>query len=737
MSEAIPVGPGPILMKARPRSVMAAGPDPFVIDASVTPRKYWSVLRRRWPTALAIFLAAMIAAVVGTSLQKPVYRASGLLEIRPESTAAVSLDNLFTSDRLASDDLATQFGVLKSETLTERVVNELGLQKLPEFAPSTSWWRPWSVPPPNDVQRVALAFQQQLVIDPQPGSRLVRVSFDTSDPQLSARIVNSVLDNYVRLRMEDAQQSARWLSSQLVDARAKLDDSQHKLQSYVRSQGLQVFETGQGETENLVNDRMKQLHEQLVQAQADRFQKQSAFELANRQAGGSGGNDMDNPVIQSLTVRLADLKREAARLASTFQEDYPKLKETRSQIAEVQRALDDEVKLSVSRSRRDYRAAERRESLLQDALNHQQTAAQGLEAKSAGYESLKRDVVTNQQLYTALNQKLKEVGISAALKATNVGIVDRAKPPLTQYQSPLTLTLAIAAALGLLLGIGGMLAREYFDGTLRSVEEVHASLAVPALAAIPAVALKRGLRRPAAVGGGREVPSRLPWRRRSQGKAERQRTALREAFAALRTAVLIGTDTPSLRTLLVTSARQGEGKTTVSVNLALSLARLGRRVVLVDADLRRPSVHATLGLGDEPGLADYLAHRNPWGQCIRTYSPGNLDVLVGGRGSANPSEDIASSDMRDLIGDLSRQYDFVIVDSPPLLLYPADVRMLAALTEGSLLTVRSGATPREEVVHALAQLPRAAGVVLNAFDLRDAPSYYRQAYDTVAVAGAR
>src|SRR5262245_27260408 len=455
MSEAIPVGPGPVLMKSRPRSVMTVGPEPLVIDASVAQRKYWSMLRRRWPTALIIFLTAMVAAVAGTWLEKPVYRDSGLLEIRPANTAAVSVGYRFCSDRLAIDDLATQFGVLKSETLTERVVSELGLQKLPEFTPTAAWWAPWSVPPPNDVQRVALAFQQQLVIDPQLGSRLVRVSFDTSDPQLSARIVNAVLDNYIRLRMEEAQQSARWLSAQLVDARSKLDDAQHKLQTYVRAQGLQVFETGQGETENLVNDRMKQLHEQLTQAQSDRFQKQSAFELANRQAGSSGGNDMDNPAIQSLTVRLADLKREAARLASTFQEDYPKLKEARSQIAEVQRALDDEVKLSVSRSRRDYRAAERRESLLQDALNRQQTAAQGLEAKSAGYESLKRDVVTNQQLYTALDQKLKEVGISAALKATNVGIVDRAKPPLTQYQSPFALTLAIAAALGMLLGIGG------------------------------------------------------------------------------------------------------------------------------------------------------------------------------------------------------------------------------------------------------------------------------------------
>jgi Mrp family chromosome partitioning ATPase len=148
-------------------------------------------------------------------------------------------------------------------------------------------------------------------------------------------------------------------------------------------------------------------------------------------------------------------------------------------------------------------------------------------------------------------------------------------------------------------------------------------------------------------------------------------------------------------------------------------------------------VHSTLGLTDEPGLADYLAHRNPWGDCMRTYGPGNLDVIVGGRGSANPSEEIASTHMRDLIADLSRQYDFVIVDSPPLLLYPADVRMLAAVTEGSLLTVRSGSTPREAVVHALSQLPRAMGVVLNAFDLRDAPAYYRQAYDTVAMAGAR
>jgi capsular exopolysaccharide synthesis family protein len=656
----------------------------------------------------------------------------------------VPVQTLFTSDRVAADLLATQFGVLQSATLAERVVNELNLRDVPEFTqPTFLTWvmspvtRLFATPgtqPPDITQKVVERFRSQLIVNPQEGSRLVQVAFDDADPVLAARIVNSSLDNYIRLRMEEGAQGADWLAAQLADSKKKLDEAQRNLQAYVRQHGLQVFETGKGETENLVNDRLKQLHEQLAEAQAERYQKQSAYEQLTRQGTRGNLSDMDSPVIQSLTVRLADLKREGARLASTFHEDYPRLKDVTSQIADLEKSLDTEVKLAVSRSQRDYRAASRREDLLREALGTQQASAQALQSKSAGYESLKREVVTNQQLYTTLDQKMKEVGISSALKATNVGVVDRAKPPLTPYRPPIVLNLGLGIVIGLLLAVGGVLALEYFDGSVRTIEDIESSLSVPALATIPVVAGRRGRRRLRALNAVPLVETgRNGWQRGAGLEVDnRGRMILAEAFAALRTAVLIGGDAPSLRTLLVTSSQPGEGKTTICVNLALSLAKLGRRVLLVDADLRHPSVHSALGLHNARGLSDYLAGHHSWRSLVRSYGAGNLDVIVGGRSDASPSEWFASNQMRHLIVELAGEYDFVIIDSPPLLVYPADVRTLAALVDGALLAVRSGATPREAVIQTLSHLPRAIGVVLNGFDMRDAPAYYRGAYDTAA-----
>lgn len=675
-------------------------------------------VRRRWRTGLLIFLVVVIGVSTGSLMRAPVYRATGLLEIR-QSAGAVPVETLFSTDGISDDDLETQFGILKSAKLAERVIANLGPDErvLPDV-PEHASLAPRAVDADTKAAQLSPeALRNGLIVNPHRGSRLVEVSFDSQDPELAARVVNSVFDNYLRLRMEEAQRSAEWLKTQLQEAQETLEDTEHKLHAYVRRHGLAVLETGEGELAREVNERLRSLNESLAGARAERFEKQSAYELAPRALF---SKDVTGPVAESLSVRLADLRRERAKLATVFHDEYPAVKALNSQIAELERALHAESANAVSRAQREYRTAVRREALLRQALDQQKATAQALAQHSTGYQSLRREMVTSQQLFTMLDQKLKEVSISAALKASDVGIVDRPTPPESPRGPSLWLNIGLATMVGLLLAGGGIAVGEYLDTTVRTVEDVDSYLGVPTLAAIPAVAAEPGYLPP-----GRPAGPRGPWRRIDREGAHA--SPLGEAFAALRTAVLLDADAPPPRVLLITSARSAEGKTTVSINLALSLARLQHRVLLIDGNMRYPCVQDAFGLEDEPGLVGYLTTEVFWRAFVRTQAQPDLDVLVCGKPGASPADLLSLPRMQQLVTAASREYDFVIIDSPALLAHPADVRSLATLVDSVLLTVRQGSTSREAVSVALSQLRNVRGIVLNRSDSRDIPAHYRDA----------
>lgn len=678
--------------------------------------RYVDVLRRRWRTAVVVFAIVASGLSLGAAMRPVVYRATGLLEIR-QGTGAVPVETLFNNERVATDDLETQFGILKSATLAERVVSQL----LP--ADSSPTGDPVRASLPMAVQRgdageallTAEKLRSDLIVNPKRGSRLVEVSFDAEDPVFAARVVNLVFDTYLQMRMEEAHRSAEWLTAQLQETQRKLEETEAQLQEYVRRHGVAVLETGEGELAQQVNERLRALNASLAQARAERFEKQSIWELAPRNVS---PQESAGPLAQNLAVRLADLRREHARLAATFHDDYPAVVAVKSQIAELEKALSSETEQAIARVQRDYQTALRREALLRDALEQQNATAQALARESSGYQALRREVASTQQLFAMLNQKLKEVSISAALRATNVGVVDRPVPPSRPYNGSLPMSLALALMAGVVVALGSVFLREHLDTSVRSPVDVEVQLGVPALAAIPAVGVDRRL---TAIEGGRG--SRGPWRRIDV--EEGRPTPLAEAFAALRTAVLLDDKAHPSRSLLVTSAHSAEGKTTVSVNLALSLARLNYRVLLVDANMRFPCVHDALGLTPGPGLMGYLTTDVFWRAFVDTNVRPHLDVLVCGTPVGSPSDLLALPRMQQLIVQASHAYDYIVIDSPALLAHPADVRSLASLADSVLLTVRHGTTPREAVSVALSKLPRVCGIVLNRSESRDLPAQYR------------
>jgi capsular exopolysaccharide synthesis family protein len=570
-------------------------------------------------------------------------------------------------------------------------------------------------------------------------SRLVEISFESTDPALAARVVNSLASNYIEenleARWQASEKASDWLSQQLMRMKAKLEKSEDELQKYSRETGLLFLATEKGTTENIVDQRLHDLQEELTKAQADRYQKESLYRLVQEGDFASLPGVFDDKLLQDLSERLAELKRQRSQLATTFNPDYPRVKEVQSQIDDAEGNLTQERERATRMITDEYRAAVDREELLTAAFADQQKAENDVAEKSVQYNILKRETDTNKQLYEGLLQKLKETGVSTSMRATNIRIVDPAQGPRKPIRPRVVLNLSLGLLLGICLGAAVAFAQEHLDNTIKSPEDVERFLRLPALASIPAIASGdyRGIHslyeRAKVLSAERQPATALApaW---NKIEANGNHSALLEAFHGLRTSVLLSTAEAPPRTLLVSSAQPGEGKTTVAANLAISLAQLGDPVLLIDADLRRPSLHNFFGVTAPHGLVGFLTGHEHWKDLVCHLAPVGLDVLFCGPVPPNPADLLSSEYMRTLIRDASKTYKFVVIDSPPLL-NVADSRILATLVDGVLLVVVGGVTPRDMAQRAQASARDVGAHILGAalnFADPSAGHYYYSPY---------
>jgi polysaccharide biosynthesis transport protein len=707
---------------------------------------YWRVIvKRRW-TVLSCLLIVFSTVAIGTLKEKPLYQGRVLLEINPEPPNVLNFKEFLQIDNQDVDSYReTQYRILQSRSLAEKVVRDLKLYLVPEFyrdrhlrglivsdpkvIPSPS--DPNPPDPSSDAFRNSVGyFINTVSVSPVRRSNLVELSFNSENPKLAERIANQLASDYIdqnlQVKWDETIKASDWLQGQLVGLKGKLEKSEDALQAYAQSNSI-MFIT---EKQNLVNARLEQLQEQFTKAQAERFQKESLYNLVQSGQVQDLPGVLTNKLIQDLSERLTELNREYSQMTATVKPDYPKAIALKKQIDTVQETLDAQKKALAQNIVDDYRSAVANEKYLAQALEDQKKTVNDVAEKTIQYNILKREVDTNKLLYEGLLQRLKEAQVSAGLKASNIRVVDAAEYPKSPVQPRVMLNLLVGAFVGLGLGVGLGLVQEYLDKTIKSPDEVQQLVRLPSLGVVPSFSLNG-----AGKGSDGNSTSIAPSDGKLMAPGMQTHPSVLEAFRSLRTSILLSAN-PVPKMLLVTSALPSEGKTSLTVNLGMTLASLGSSVVVVDCDMRRPACHRSAGVPNKPGFVQCLTGQIDLSKAILPV-PGvtNLSVIPCGPIPPNPAEVLSSPIASDLLRRLRSEFDYVLVDSPPLLSV-ADGRILATITDAVVLVARANSTPFDAVCRARTLLydagARILGVALNDVDFRkDGYSYnyyYRYGY---------
>jgi len=710
-------------------------------------RDYLRVLiKRKWLVlgSLAIVFGGSLIATLRTT---PIYDAVGSIAINKPDPMLQSLrDGGSSSEDYYYDptDLDTEVRILRSDLLALQVVKQLNLDRLPEFggsgAPASSSLELTTDALGPDSPRADLvlaSFKSNLRVILEPNTRIIDIHYRSPNKELAAKIVNTVANTYIeqnfKTRFESTMQASDWLSRQLVDLQMKVETSQEKLVKYQKDHQI----LGIDDKQNITTAKLDELNKELTAAESERMQKESVYRLAEagdtesaaavaQGAAQSKLSGDSSALLEKLQEQKADVNIQIAQMSTQFGPAYPKVAQLSNQIKEIDAQIQGEMKKIAARLRGDYLAALQRENMLRAALEEQKQQENKLNESAIEYSFLKRDFETNRTLYEGLLQKLKEAGITAGLRSNNIREVDIARTPTAPAEPNIPRNLGFGFMLGLTSGIGLAFLLEGIDNTVRTPEQAQAISGLPSLGMIP-LGSRNNLEsssRSLSVATSKEVVELI-----TQSRPQSQ---MSEAYRALRTSLLLTSVGAPPKIILITSALPQEGKTTTSINTATVLAQKGTRVLLIDADLRRPSIHKTLGLGPRIGLSNVLTGGATLQDAtFRSSLLPNLFIMPAGTPPPNPAELLASAQMSEILSTLREGYDHIVVDTPPTLSV-TDAVVLSPCADAVVLVIRCGQTTKPALRRSreiLTQVnARVAGVLLNAVDLSSPDYYYYYEY---------
>lgn len=691
--------------------------------------KYWRVLvKRRW-LVLSVLVATAALALLSTLMTTPMYRATAVMQMEQQSPQIIAgQSGQINSDAYSGDFRETQIELLKSRSLAERVAGKLnvGRVSLDQFD-EPSWisrviglLRPKSsrrepvkdsvqASDPAQVASTLRAFagvvQGGLSVAPVGTSQLVSISFDSPSPEFSSLVANTVGDEFIASYMErrfGATSYAKdYLEGQLQTTKAKLEESERKLIEYAHKEGL-VITDEKGQT--LAAQNLVQLNGSLMAAKEQRIRAQ-----ARLNSGVVPTEMLTASAVSNLRQQRATLMGQYQQKLAVFKPDYPEMQQLKQQIDEVNRQIDAEMGRVGSTVKAEYAAAAAQENALASQITALRSEAFTAEGSNIEYSILKRDVDTNRQLYDGLLQRFKEIGAGSDVRSNNISMIDRALPGY-RFKPNLFQNLTQGLLLGALLGMLLAFLLEFLDDTIKTPEDIEQKLRLAVLGVIPKPGLKQ----------------------RVDEAANNPQSPFSEAYRSVRAALQFATDHGIPKTLLVTSASPGDGKSTTALVLARNFAQLGKRVLLVEADLRNPSLARTLGLTDRTiGLSNLLAGGCNLSEATFDTDDPLLRVILAGPLPPNPAELLSGSKLVSMLTVAVEHYDQIVIDGPPVLGL-ADTPILSNAADGTLFVVAAANTKisaaQLAVKRVLAARGRLVGAILSKYDSKAAGYGYGYGY---------
>jgi len=702
---------------------------------------YARVVVKRRHVAGAVFVAIFLAVAVYTFTATPLYEGRAQLLIEADNPNVVNFKEVIDEAQSRQDYYQTQYKLLQSRSLAKKTIDALKLWESPELSSpvvkprfsignalrSSATWvtslfgkqAPQEVPGADETAaqvKAIGAFLDRLSVTPVRNSRLVEVSYRSQDPVVAANVANGVAKTYIEQNMEfrftASRDASEWLDQQLAEQRQQVEAAETALQQYREQNDALSVEDRQ----NIVVQKLADLNSAVTKAKTDRLLKESMYrQLASIEHDASALDTfpaiLANQFIQQQKTELASLQRQRAQLSEKLGERHPEMLRIQSAIQASQMKLDGEIAKVVQGVRTEYQAARAQEQSLMSALDSQKGEALSMNRKAIDFGVLERDVESSKQIYQSLLQRAKETGVSGALKTSNIRIVDAADVSADPVSPRRAINLLIGLLGGALCGIGVAFFFEYMDNRLKTPEELESYLGLPSMGLIPRLTGEHALTDPLINNG---VPANFS-----------------EALRGLRTNVLFSFAEEGARSIVVTSTGPGEGKTTVATNLALGMALAGQRVLLIDADMRRPRVHEALRMEREPGLSNLLVGAAKANEVMRKMPVPNLYVLPAGTTPPNPAELLGSKRFSELLTSLKDHFDLVVIDTPPVMAV-TDAAVIGYRASGVLFVCAADVTNRHAAKTALDQLEHARvrfiGAVLNRVDLEGNAYYYSKYY---------
>jgi capsular exopolysaccharide synthesis family protein len=677
--------------------------------------EYIHVILRRRRLVLAIFLGVTALAAVRSLLTRPVYEASSQILIERDTPNVLSFKEVAQVDAARDDYYQTQYKLLQNRALVRRVIEGLNLLQDPEYggprSPEEMETVRAAAPGASPVMERAIdSFLGRLRVVPVKNSRLVTVAYESYRPELAAAGANKLSQLYMtqtlEFRYQTSSEAAQWLGQQIEEQKKQVEDAERALQKVKEQEGIVNIE----ERRTLLDQKLKELGTALTGLRTQRLEREALYnQMRNAPNPEELPEVMRSPLVQSLRIELAGLERQQAQLLERYMEQHPEVVKVRNQIQETRKKIAGESQRVIRAAENDYKAAAAQESSVASALEGAKAEALDLSRRSVQYDTAKRDADAGKDVLNSLLSRHKQTDVAQELKNSNIRIVDPASIPRSPVRPNKTKDTLMGLVLGLFLGVGLAFFLDYLDNTVKTPDDVRKMLGAPMLGLIPEV--------PAASG--------------SIILKAAANSPLGEGYRLLRTALTYSWPESESRILLVTSTTAGEGKTVTSVNLALILASLGGKVLLIDCDLRKPQDHVLLKTRKSPGLSDVLVGKSKPSEAIQRPAETTLSFLASGTRAPSPADLLTMQTMKGFLQGLRGFYDWIVLDTPPV--GPvAEALILAPLTDGVVVVVGAEMVPKNAVRHTLQRIAetgaRVLGAVLNRAQVEKHSYYYGRYY---------